>query len=108
MRFLNDQAVALEEIWLDANYSSKPLTRDTLTDSLYSYYKENLGFWIARVEDSLSIDPTPEWSPQDFNAGAAEVCGYVERRSWDQLGKQAEYSRTWFNTNVCRYVARWK
>lgn len=108
LRFLNEQPVALEEIWLDASYSATPLTRETLTDSLYSYYKEHLGFWIARVEDSISTDPTPKWSPKDFGVGESEVCGYAERRSWDQLGKQAEYSRTWFDTHICRYVARWK
>jgi GntR family transcriptional regulator len=108
LRFLNERAVALEEIWLDANYSETPLTSDALTDSLYNFYKEHLGFWIARVEDSLSVDQAPPWAPQDHGGAWTQACGYVERRSWDQLGNQAEYSRTWFDTEICRYVARWK
>lgn len=108
LRFLGNQESALEEIWLDASYSDTALTVDNLSDSLYHFYKEELGFWIARVEDSLSVNRTPDWSPATKGKGSSDQWGYVERRSWDQAGRQAEYSRTWFDPAVCRYVARWK
>lgn len=107
-RYLNTLPVALEEIWLDASYVQASLNKSDLTDSLYQYYKEQLGFWIARVQDSISIDEIPPWRSPDMSSKLAKTCGFVERDSWDQHGKQAEYSRTWFDTQTTRYVARWK
>lgn len=106
-RFLNDVAVALEEIWLDASYAQEPLSKRELSDSLYQYYKEQLGFWIARVEDSVSIKAAPKWRPSEFNTATSKPWGFVERSSWDQQGKQVEFSKTWFDTKTARYVARW-
>ncbi len=109
LRYLNQVGVALEEIWLDASYVKLPLATSTMTDSLYQFYKERLGFWIARVEDSVSASAPPDWRPDDFCPEASgDTWGFVERRSWDQHGQQAEYSMTWFNCSVARYVARWK
>jgi len=108
LRYLNDVGVALEEIWLDASYVDRPLQKSEFSDSLYQFYKDELGFWIARVEDSVSVDTAPDWRPSDFCTEAANNWGYVARTSWDQHGKQAEYSRTWFDTRNARYVARWK
>lgn len=108
LRFLNDQDAAVEEIWLDASYSDTPLSATTISESLYHFYKETLGFWIAGVEDSLAVATVPAWKPDEFGDNTHTTWGYVERRSWDQLGRQAEYSRTWFNPDTCRYVARWK
>jgi len=108
LRYLNEVGAALEEIWLDASYVAKPLTLEAMTDSLYQLYKDRLGFWIGRVEDSLSVRPAPNWKPGNFCEEAAETFGFVERRSWDQYGKQAEYSKTWFDCDTTRYVARWK
>ena len=107
-RFLNDTEAALEEIWLDASLVEKPIKQSELSDSLYQYYKEVLGFWIARVEDSVSVSSVPEWKPATFCANAPETFGFVTRYSWDQLGRQVEYSKTWFDTRTTRYVARWK
>lgn len=108
LRYIDDVGVALEEIWLDAGYVTKPLTLSSVADSLYQYYKERLGFWIARVEDNLSVSAAPRWRPDDFCTQASDTWGFVERRSWDQAGKQAEYSKTWFDCDTTRYVARWK
>ncbi len=108
LRYLNDTDSALEEIWLDASYVRTPLTVNNMTDSLYKLYKERLGFWIGRVEDNLSVSAKPAWKPDDFSPNAEDSWGFVERRSWDQLGRQAEYSKTWFNCDTTRYVARWK
>lgn len=107
-RFLNDKAAALEEIWLDARYSSTTISQADLSDSLYQFYKDQLGFWIARVEDSLSTSTAPQWRPDNFGSVGNSTWGYVERNGWDQHGVQAEYSRTWFDTSSTRYVARWK
>ncbi len=108
LRYLNNTGAALEEIWLDSSYARAPLTVETMTDSLYQLYKDRLGFWIGRVEDNLSVSPRPSWAPADFSPNAPESWGYVERRSWDQHGQQAEYSKTWFDCDTTRYVARWK
>lgn len=108
LRYLDEIGVALEEIWLDASYVKQPLTTTTMADSLYQFYKERLGFWISRVEDSLSLNIVPAWRPDDFCSRAGDTWGYVERRSWDQSGKQAEFSKTWFDCDTTRYVARWK
>lgn len=108
IRFLNDTPVALEEIWLDARYTQEPISKRELSDSLYQYYKEQLGFWIARVEDSVSIKKAPKWRPSEFSNDVSKQWGFVERNSWDQQGQQAEFSKTWFDTKSSRYVARWK
>jgi len=106
-RFLNNIDIALEEIWLDASYVTQPLKKAEVSDSLYQFYKDALGFWISRVEDSLSVSTAPAWRPDDFCSGADSHWGYVARNSWDQHGLQAEYSRTWFDSRSARYVARW-
>lgn len=108
LRFLNAVGVALEEIWLDASKAQTTITKADLSDSLYQFYKEHLGFWIARVEDSLSASSAPTWRPNNFCAQAGKCWGYVERNGWDQHGSQAEYSRTWFDTSSTRYIARWR
>ena len=108
LRYLNEMDAALEEIWLDASYVRTPLSVDTMADSLYQLYKERLGFWIGRVEDKLSVSASPTWKPSDFSKNAPESWGFVARRSWDQHGQQAEYSKTWFDCDTTRYVARWK
>ena len=108
LRRLSDVDAALEEIWLDASYVNRKFHASDLNESLYQFYKEDLGFWIARVEDSISVSSPPDWRPADFTTDAGPVWGYVERCGWDQHGLQAEYSRTWFDTASARYVSRIK
>jgi GntR family transcriptional regulator len=105
LRYLNEFPVAVEEIWLDAGYVDKISISD-LSDSLYLYYKSRLGLWITRAEDHVSIDQAPDWSPAKFGLLPGETCGYVERISWDQDNRPAEFSRTWIDTTKARYVAR--
>lgn len=107
-RFLNEANASVEEIWLNADLVEEPLSELDLSDSLYQYYKEELGFWIARVEDSLGVAAPPDWVPDAFGAQANAQWGYVERRSWDQHNRQVEFSKTWFDPATTRYVARWK
>ena len=108
LRYLSNIPAALEEIWLDAGYVSTPLTKADLSDSLYQYYKNSLGIWISRVEDSISVANAPGWRPDGFCSESADQWGYVERNGWDQHGEQVEFSRTWFDVRSSRYVARWK
>ncbi len=58
-----------------------------------------------RVEDRVGVDACPDWAP-GFAPRAGAACGHVERLSWAQDGARAEYSRTWFDPAVARYVAR--
>lgn len=108
LRYLSEIPAALEEIWLDASYIKKSLIKADLSDSLYQYYKNNLGIWISRVEDTISVASVPGWLPDDFCSGSAGQWGYVERNGWDQHGGHVEFSRTWFDVRSSKYVARWK
>ena len=105
IRYLNDQPVALEEIWLDGHWAER-ISADELSDSLYLYYKQRLGLWIASADDSVGLSTIPDWSPATFQLAPGAACGYVERLSWSQENQPAEFSRTWFDTGVARYVAR--
>jgi len=50
LRMIGEFPVALEEIWLDASYAQS-ISLSAVSDSMYLYYKEQLGFWITRAED---------------------------------------------------------
>ena len=102
LRRIDGEPVALEEIWLDASRAAA--VPKEVSHSLYLFYREGLGFFIARVEDRVGVAPLPGWGR--LGAPAESACGYVERISWDQDGARAEYSRTWFDPSVARYVSR--
>ncbi|MFK7880927.1 GntR family transcriptional regulator [Roseobacter sp.] len=104
-RFLNDVAIAVEEIWLDASVGE--LSADRLSDSLYQTYLSQLNFWITRAEDRVSIGTLPDWTPRDLGETNAP-CGYVERFSWADKPTAIEFSRTWFDTSKAVYVQRLK
>lgn len=106
LRYLNDICVALEEIWLDGSMGQVDL--NLLSDSLYQYYKDQLGFWILRAEDRVSIGAVPDWSPPRFDLPIGQITGYIERLSWSELSIPIEFSRTWFDTNNAHYVQRLK
>ncbi|MBT8153528.1 GntR family transcriptional regulator [Epibacterium ulvae] len=106
LRYLNRIPIAVEEIWLDESVGR--IDPNTLSDSLYRYYKMQLGFWISRAEDSVGVDGVPEWAPDDFPPPAHTPVGYIERFSHsDQVGT-VEYSKTWFDHTSTRYVQRLK
>tara|TARA_B100000767_G_scaffold252537_1_gene256384 strand:- start:691 stop:1446 length:756 start_codon:yes stop_codon:yes gene_type:complete len=115
LRRLNLIDSAIEEIWVDAP-ENRNLRVEDLSDSLYLFYRENLKFWITGVEDQVSINQMPDWTPTTFATDATainanneqKVWGYIERKSYDQNNMLAEYSLTWFNPRVARYVARIK
>lgn len=105
LRHLNDMAIAVEEIWLDAGAGT--LTAEMLSDSLYQTYLKGLGFWITRAEDRVSLGALPDWSPASFGT-AGTPSGYVERFSWASDARPIEFSRTWFDTEKSVYVQRLK
>lgn len=105
LRFLGGIASAVEEIWLDASVSDAIATED-LGDSLYLFYKTQLGVIITRAEDRVGLSSVPEWAPSDFDLPVGDPCPFIERVSWDQNNKRVEYSRTWFDADKARYITR--
>jgi GntR family transcriptional regulator len=107
LRYLSGVVAAVEEIWLDASYAPAIRIED-LSDSLYLYYRQTLRLWITRAEDSIGQGPLPDWSPPDFPHSPGTPLPHITRRSFDQEGRAAEASWTWYNPQTVRYVARLK
>lgn len=106
IRYLNDTIIAVEEIWLDE--SAGVIDRALLSDSLYRYYQRQLGFWITRAEDRVSIATLPGWTPPTFSKPAGFTVGYIERFSWSDRAEPVEFSKTWFDPEQAIYVQRLK
>ena len=104
LRFLNQIPIAVEEIWLDRDCGT--VHREEVSDSLYRYYKQRLGFWITRVSDKVRLAPVPDWRPEAFGLPPSSPAGFVERLSWAQADHPVEYSRTWFDPTRANYVQR--
>lgn len=104
IRMLSSEPVAVEEIWLDGAWA-ETLRADRLSESLYLFYRRALGLWIAAAEDRVGVEVPPDWA-RALDVLPEGPCGYVERRGETQDGETAEYSRTWFNPAVARYVSR--
>ncbi|MEM0947329.1 MAG: GntR family transcriptional regulator [Pseudomonadota bacterium] len=107
LRRLDGVPAALEEIWLDGDRAGV-ITPDDLSESLYYFYRQRLGFWIAHAEDRVSVAPAPDWATAPFLLEPGQNAGYVERLARDQDGHPVEFSRTWFDPGRARYVARLK
>ncbi len=105
LRFLDSVPTVLEEIWLDGDYAEH-IDSVTLPASLYHFYQSKLGFWITRTEDSVGIGNVPDWAPVDFNLAPGMICGVVNRNAWAQAKTAVEFSQSWFNPTLARYVAR--
>ncbi len=106
LRKLDGQAIAVEEILLP-QVRAPDLTPHDLHESLYLYYRTQLGFWIAGVADAILLGELPAWGAKVLALPDRHVCGLVERVASDQHGQRAEFSRTWFDTHKARYMARW-
>ncbi|AUQ53988.1 GntR family transcriptional regulator [Phaeobacter inhibens] len=104
LRYLDSTIIAVEEIWLDAGAGRVDVAQ--LSDSLYRYYRLQLGFWISRAEDRVSLAPVPDWAPPQFTKPPGTTVGYIERLSWAQDLAPVEFSRTWFDTEKALYVQR--
>jgi GntR family transcriptional regulator len=105
LRSLGGQPAAIEEIWLDGACAEHIAIEDLL-DSLYLYYRQALGIWITRAEDRVGLGIVPDWAPADFGVAAGAPAGFIERISWDREGASVEFSRTWFDHAIARYVSR--
>ena len=106
-RYVGKQFAALEEIWLDAAYA-ETLTMTDLSESLYLHYRTRLGLWITRAEDRIGLGHVPDWTPDVFGLAPGAPVPEVQRVSFDREGEKAEFSYTWFDPAVVRYVARLK
>ncbi|EEE47280.1 GntR family transcriptional regulator [Roseibium alexandrii] len=106
LRYLNETIIAVEEIWLDGDCGY--VRKDQLSDSLYRFYQKQLGFWIIRAEDRVTIKAVPDWAPEVFTKAPGTLTGYIERFSWADKPEPVEYSRTWFDTDRAHYVQRLK
>lgn len=107
LRFLSGEVAAVEEIWLDGDYTPRIAPSD-LSDSLYLFYRTRLNLWIARAEDRVGQGPLPPWAPAEFPHRPGTPLPEITRISWAQDGARAEVSRTWFDPDTTRYVARLK
>lgn len=103
LRYLDDQPIAVEEIWLDGGAGN--LAEGALSESLYRSYAARLGLTIQRAEDRVRFDPFPDWTPERLAAPGA-MAGFVERFAWAGPGPAVEYSRTWFDGTRAHYVQR--
>lgn len=105
LRYLSGAAAAVEEIWLDASRVER-IAPGELLESLYLYYRQRLGLWIARIEDRIGQGPLPGWSPDDFPHAPGTPLPMITRLGWAQDGQTAEASFTWYDPDTVRYVAR--
>ncbi len=105
LRSLDGVLVALEEIWLDGSQRDV-IARDDLSESLYHFYRHELGLVIAAVEDRIGVDVVPDWTPAAFHLNAGQTAGYIERISRTATKEPAEFSRTWYDAGRATYVSR--
>lgn len=105
LRFVGDVPAALEEIWLDGA-AADHIDPAAVSESLYHFYREQLGIWIKRVEDWVGLAPVPGWDVDQFPLKPGAPAGFVERFGWDAAGRKLEYSRNWYDPARVRYVAR--
>ncbi|WP_420012939.1 GntR family transcriptional regulator [Tateyamaria sp.] len=106
LRSLNDTIMGVEEIWLDADAGL--VSEATMSESLYATYRKDLGIWIQRAEDRVSLGPVPAWAPDAFPLPSGHTAGYIERLSWSDPPAPIEFSRTWFDPTRAVYVQRLK
>ncbi|WP_299138482.1 GntR family transcriptional regulator [uncultured Tateyamaria sp.] len=106
LRSLNDTIMGVEEIWLDADAGI--VSEATMSESLYATYRKDLGLWIQRAEDRVSLGPVPDWAPDAYGPRPGDTVGYIERLSWSDAPAPIEFSRTWFDPDRAVYVQRLK
>lgn len=107
LRFLSGVPSAMEEIWLDGAWANQ-INAEALPDSLYHYYQKSLGLLINRIEDAVGIGEMPDWTLPETGKSPGDTVGCVERTSKTANGEVVEFSRTWFNPDRVRYVARFR
>ena len=105
LRFLDSIPVAIEEIWLDGD-ATPEIDPARVSQSLYQFYRDELGLWITRTEDQVSLAQLPDWTVDQFPLPAGSTVGYVERYGWSQHDQRIEFSRNWFDPTTARFIAR--
>lgn len=105
LRSLDGVLIALEEIWLDGGQRDVIAVND-LSDSLYHFYRREMGLVIASVEDRIGLQDVPDWSPEAFHLSKGQTAGYIERVSWTATKQPAEFSRTWYDAGRAAYISR--
>ncbi len=105
IRSLGQTVVALEEIWIDGSLRDQ-IDGSDLSDSLYLYYRDELGLVIASVTDQIGVGQVPDWTPAQYHQLVGAHCGFIERLGWNAQGDTVEFSRTWFDSDRARYVSR--
>ncbi|WP_425040088.1 GntR family transcriptional regulator [Primorskyibacter sp. S187A] len=105
IRSLDGIQIAAEEIWL-GGARAQQVNASEVSDSLYQFYANRLGFRITRVEDRVTTAPLTGWALPYFADLSYPSWGYIERFSRDENDTLAEFSRTWFDPQRARFVAR--
>lgn len=107
LRYLSGTVAAVEEIWLDAACADR-IAPEELLESLYLYYRQRLGLWIARAEDRIGQGPLPDWAPPEFPHPPGTPLPMITRTGRAGDGQSVEASFTWYDPETTRYVARLK
>ncbi len=105
VRHLNSTPVASEEMWIDQRHDPN-LNAEVLHESLYKHYRDHFDFWITHIEDRISCTGAPRWVAKQLGLKKGAMVGWVERVSWSNREKIEEYSRTWFDPAITRYISR--
>lgn len=105
LRFLNKTPGACEEMWINQAHDPN-LNAEVLHESLYKHYRDHFDFWITHIEDRISCTRAPDWVAELLNKAPGDMVGYVERLSWSNKERIEEFSRTWFDPDIVRYISR--
>jgi len=105
LRLLDNIPCVLEEIHLDA-IKTDGLEFDNISQSIYLFYKDVLNLRITSAKDSATLLPVPVWSPKEFKVMSHQETVCIERLAYDQVGTPVEFSRSWIDTSIARYMAR--
>lgn len=105
LRYLSGVVAAVEEIWLDGAQAAR-LAAEDLSESLYYFYRTQLGLRIARAEDRVGQGPLPDWSPAAFPHAAGTPLPMITRISHAHDGTSVEASWTWYDPQRIRYTNR--
>ena len=105
LRLLDNIPCVLEEIHLDS-IKTDGLEFDNISQSIYLFYEDILNLRITSAKDSATLLPVPVWSPKEFKVMSHQETVCIERLAYDQVGSPVEFSRSWIDTSIARYMAR--
>ena len=105
LRFLDNLPCVLEEIHLDSS-KIDGYNFDNISQSIYLFYKDILNLRITSAKDSATLLQVPVWSPKEFKVMIHQETICIERLAYDQVGAPVEFSRSWIDTSIARYMVR--